>query len=298
MIANAPSQLYRDTNEYFSTHARLLRENEQFRQQALKQGIALQKLNTLALENEHLRHLLQANQALTENSVLGEIMHVGRDLFTKKIIVNRGEKHQIVAGEAVVDANGVIGQVTRIYPLSSEVTLITDKSLAIPIQVERNGLRAIAFGRGRDNTLDLPYLPTNVDIRRGDKLVTSGIDGVYPTGLAVAIVTQIDITPDSPFARIICIPTGGVENHRQVLLVSMPPIKELPIDEVLIDPNQSVTNQSATKPAPTMPIKGQEKLIEKTKQKNASTPEVKPKPAVKPKPVIKPETVQPGKPHA
>ena len=137
-----------------------------------------------------------------------------------------------------------------------------------------------------------------MDIRRGDKLVTSGIDGVYPTGLAVAIVTQIDITPDSPFARIICIPTGGVENHRQVLLVSMPPIKELPIDEVLIDPNQSVTNQSATKPAPTMPIKGQEKLIEKTKQKNASTPEVKPKPAVKPKPVIKPETVQPGKPHA
>jgi len=112
--------------------------------------------------------------------------------------------------------------VTRTYPMSSEVTLITDKSLAIPVQVERNGLRAIAFGHGRDNTLDLPFLPTNVDIKRGDKLVTSGIDGVYPAGLAVATVSQVEITPDSPFARIVCVPTGGVENHRQVLLVSIP----------------------------------------------------------------------------
>lgn len=232
LLANAPSQLYRNTDEYFTTHDHLLNENRELKQRALKQDIALQKFNTLALENDHLRQLLQTNKAIEENSVVAEIMHVGRDLFTKKIIVNRGETHNIVAGEAVVDATGVIGQVTRIYPLSSEVTLITDKSLAIPIQVERNGLRAIAFGHGRDNTLDLPYLPTNVDIRRGDRLVTSGIDGVYPAGLAVATVSQIEITPDSPFARIICMPTGGVENHRQVLLVSIPHIEVLPESEI------------------------------------------------------------------
>ena len=222
VVANTPTEIYRATVEYFSTHHRLLRENSGLKVQVLKQNIALQELDTLKLENDNLRELLKANKALTQNSVLGEIMHVGRDPFTKKIVVNRGESHHILTGEAVVDATGVIGQVTRAYPMSSEVTLITDKSLAIPIQVERNGLRAIAFGHGRDNTLDLPFLPTNVDIKRGDKLVTSGIDGVYPAGLAVATVSQIEITPDSPFARIVCVPTGGVENHRQVLLVSIP----------------------------------------------------------------------------
>lgn len=230
VLANAPMQLYDATHEYFSTHHHLLNENKQLKQQVLKQNIDLQRLNTLALENKHLRELLQTNQALVETSVIGEIMHVGRDPFTKKVIVNRGEKHLVSAGEAVVDATGVIGQVTRVYPSSSEVTLITDKTLAIPIQVERNGLRAIAFGHGRDNTLDLPFLPTNVDIRRGDTLVTSGIDGIYPAGLAVAKVSQIEITGDSPFARIVCIPTGGVENHRQVLLVSIPRVGLLPKD--------------------------------------------------------------------
>ena len=233
LLANAPSQLYRDTTEYFSTHEYLLNENRNLKKNALKQAVELQKLNTLELENNNLRQLLKTNQSIVETSVAAEIMHVGRDLFTKKIIVNRGATHNIVAGEAVVDSTGVIGQVTRIYPLSSEVTLITDKSLAIPIQVERNGLRAIAFGHGRDNTLDLPYLPTNVDIQRGDKLVTSGIDGVYPAGLAVATVSQIEITADSPFARIICVPTGGVENHKQVLLVSIPRMAE-PVETEII----------------------------------------------------------------
>lgn len=249
VIANLPSQLYQDTGEYFSTHHYLLRENAQLKKQALEQSIQLQKLETLLLENDHLRHLLKANKALVQNSVLGEIMYVGRDPFTKKIIVNRGASHEILTGEAVVDATGVIGQVTRTYPLSSEVTLITDKSLAIPIQVERNGLRAIAFGHGRDNTLDLPYLPTNVDIRRGDKLVTSGIDGVYPAGLAVATVSQIEITPDSPFARIICVPTGGVENHRQVLLVSIPHTEVLPKEETAALP----TTKESTKVSPKTP---------------------------------------------
>lgn len=249
VIANAPSQLYQFTNEYFSTHHRLLNENEQLKKQALKQDIALQRLNMLMLENANLRNLLQANKALVESSTLGEIVHAGRDPFTKKVMVNRGTSHEIIAGAAVVDATGVIGQVTRTYPSSSEVTLITDKSLAIPIQVERNGLRAIAFGHGRDNTLDLPYLPANVDIRRGDKLVTSGIDGVYPAGLAVATVSEIKVTPDSPFARIICNPTGGIENHKQVLLVSMPQVAEL-------TPNtDAASNQNKASPVTNHPPK-------------------------------------------
>jgi rod shape-determining protein MreC len=222
VIANAPLELYQNTDEYFSTHHYLLAENSRLKEQALTQDIALQRLHLLYLENTNLRSMLDAKQSLTETSTLAEIIHVGRDSFTKKIIVNRGKNHNIVTGAAAVDAKGVIGQVTRTYPASSEITLITDKSLAIPVQIERNGLRAIAFGRGRDNTLNLPYLPANVDIKRGDKLVTSGIDGVYPAGLAVATVIEMRTTQDSPFAHIICAPTGGVESDRQVLLVSIP----------------------------------------------------------------------------
>lgn len=222
LLANAPTQIYRNTAEYFSTHDRLLNENQQFKKRDLVQAIALQKLNLLAVENAHLRQLLGAQSVLKESSVVGEIMHVGRDPFTKKVLINRGQNHKILPGMAVVDAAGVIGQVTRVYPLSSEVTLITDTSLAMPVQIERNGLRAIAFGHGRDNTVDLPYLPANVDIKRGDKLVTSGIDGVYPAGLAVATVKQIVSSADTPFAHIVCLPLAGVESHRQVLVVSKP----------------------------------------------------------------------------
>lgn len=271
LLANTPAQIYRNTIEYFSTHDRLLSENKELRELTLKQNITLQRLDTLILENDHLRQLLDANKAMKESSVLGEIMHVGRDPFTKKVIVNRGGTDGIIAGEAVVDATGVIGQVTRIYPLSSEVTLITDKSLAIPIQVERNGLRAIAFGHGRDNTLDLPYLPTNVDIRRGDKLVTSGIDGVYPAGLAVATVTHIENTPDSPFARIVCVPTGGVENHKQILLVSIPRAETVQKNATTSIPKTEMQPSLPVKPAQNslekQTVKTTEKIIEKPSEK-------------------------------
>jgi rod shape-determining protein MreC len=101
-----------------------------------------------------------------------------------------------------------------------------DKELAIPVQIERNGLRAIAFGHGRDTTVDLPYLPVNVDIRKGDKLVTSGIDGVYPTGLAVAEIIKVERNPNSPFADIVGVPVAGIKNHRQLLMLSLPKVEE------------------------------------------------------------------------
>jgi rod shape-determining protein MreC len=124
-----------------------------------------------------------------------------------------------------VAAKGVVGQVTRVYPFSSEVTLITDKALSIPIQIERNQLRAIAFGEG-NNTLDIPFLPTNVDIQVGDKLVTSGIDGIYPAGLAVAVVSKILQNPESPFAKIISTPVANVSNHLQLLILDLPASQE------------------------------------------------------------------------
>lgn len=220
-IANAPSELVHDSKKYFSTHNELVRDNYALKQEAFENKVKLQRLNALQVENEHLRSLLGGDIPIHPRAILGDISHTGRDPFTNIVIVNRGSNHNILPGQAVVDAKGVLGQVTRVYPFSSEVTLITDKSLSIPVQVERNQLRAIAFGQS-DNTLDIPYLPINVDIEIGDKLVTSGIDGIYPAGLAVATVTKIEQDPASPFAKIISTPTAEVSHHLQLLILELP----------------------------------------------------------------------------
>lgn len=225
VLANAPSNWVRDTKRYFTAHHLLLQENYLLKQQAFEHRVMLQQLSTIQAENVHLRSLLNGNIPIQPKAVLGEISHTGRDPFSNVVIVNRGTQHGIKAGQAVVDAKGVIGQVTRVYPFSSEVTQITDKQLTIPIQIERNQLRAIAFGAG-NNTLDIPYLPANVDIRVGDKLVTSGIDGIYPAGLAVATVTSIVQNPESPFAKIISMPVAEVTNHLQLLLLALPEVQE------------------------------------------------------------------------
>ena len=245
VVANAPSEWSRDMKKYFSAHNALVQENYALKEQAFEQKVLLQRLNTIEAENSHLRTLLSGNIPIQPNAILGEISHMGRDPFTHTVVVNRGSQHNIKAGQAVVDSKGVIGQVTRVYPYTSEVTLITDKELSIPIQIERNQLRAIAFGEG-NNTLDIPYLPTNVDIKVGDKLVTSGIDGIYPAGLAVAVVTEIRQNPESPFAKIVSTPIAEVNNHLQLLLLALPEPKENEppsAEAALIDQNLSNQNK-------------------------------------------------------
>jgi rod shape-determining protein MreC len=251
IVANAPGEWTRDVKKYFSAHNQLVQENYVLKQQAFEHQVTLQRFNTIQAENIHLRSLLNGNIPIQPKAVLGEISHMGRDPFTHVVVVNRGSQHGIKAGQAVVDSKGVIGQVTRVYPFTSEVTLITDKELSIPIQIERNQLRAIAFGEG-NNTLDIPYLPTNVDIKVGDKLVTSGIDGIYPSGLAVAIVTKILQNPESPFAKIVSTPVAGVSNHLQLLLLELPEAKESVIPtqeaEVAKDSKKETVIEKKAKP--------------------------------------------------
>jgi rod shape-determining protein MreC len=231
ILASSPLHLYQRISERVANVETLTRENRQLREQAMRQAIDLQKLPSLQAENEHLRKLLDARQSLQQPARVAEIIRAGRDPFVQRIIVNAGSQQGVAAGQAVVDELGVIGQVTRAYPFSSEITLITDRELAVPVQVERNGLRAIAFGHGRDRAMDLPYLPVNVDIREGDKLVTSGIDGTYPAGLAVATVTRIERNVDSPFAHIVCTPTAGTDRHLQVLILTSAVPDLMPVAE-------------------------------------------------------------------
>lgn len=227
VIAQSPVRAWRGVRDYFRLQSTLSQENNQLRQTHLQQSADLQRFKALQAENDHLRKMLGVIPTLSQPAKMGEIVHAGRDPFSRKVIVNLGSQQGITAGQAVIDESGVIGQVTRAYPFSAEVTLATDKDLAVPVQIERNGLRAIAFGNGRDRVMNLPYLPVNVDIREGDKLVTSGMDGIYPAGLAVAVVSRIERKVDSPFAQITCTPTAGIESHRQVLLIAAP--NNLPI---------------------------------------------------------------------
>lgn len=190
---------------------------------------------------------------------MAEIVHLGLDSYSHKIIVNAGKDKHIKAGQAVVDVAGVLGQVTKLYEHTSEVTLLIDQDLSIPVQVERNGLRAIAFGSGRENSINLPYLPANVDIKVGDRLVTSGIDGVYPAGLGVATVERVLTSAGSPFATILATPVAKVHNFRQVLLLDLD-AESAVNDEVLKVLERENKNKAL----------GSKKMLHTIKHKNAS----------------------------
>jgi rod shape-determining protein MreC len=148
---------------------------------------------------------------------LAEIIYVERDMFNRKILLDKGTQAHVLAGQIVMDDSGIVGQVTRVYPWMSEVT---DKDHAVPVQVLRNGLRAVVFGSGDTGELALRYMPISSDIQKGDVLVTSGIDGTYPHGLPVAKIIHVERDPAYPFARILCAPIGGVDKRRQLLILS------------------------------------------------------------------------------
>ena len=149
-----------------------------------------------------------------------EILYNGRDPYSRKLVIDKGRGNGVRAGSPVVDELGVIGQVTRSHAMASEVTLLTDKDQAIPVQVVRNGLRAVAFGAGASGMLELRFMATNAEIQNGDRLVTSGIDGTYPPGIPVATVARIERDAAYAFARIVCQPAAGVESGRYVLVLA------------------------------------------------------------------------------
>ncbi|MSQ72003.1 MAG: rod shape-determining protein MreC [Betaproteobacteria bacterium] len=217
--ALAPAAMLSAAAEYFSSQSSLRRENSDLRAKQLQAAKDLLTLDALSAENAQLRRALDARERLPRRALFAEILYAGRDPFSRKVMLDRGDQHGIAMGQAVVDDIGVIGQVTRVHPLLAEVTLITDKDHAIPVQVVRNGLRAIAYGSGDGATLDLRFLAANVDVQSGDDLVTSGIDGTYPPGLPVAKVSRVERDAAYAFAKISCMPAAGADRGRQVLVL-------------------------------------------------------------------------------
>src|SRR5690349_5236069 len=219
-LGSMPGELSRRVGEFFVTQSRLQRENDQLRHQELRNSASLQVLKSLESENRHLRELLAMRERIARDFIPAEVLYGHRDPFTRRVVVDRGIQHGVRAGWAVVDENGVVGQVTRVFPWLSEVTLITDKEQAVPIQAVRSGLRGVTFGIGYDGTLELRFMPVNADIQNGDLLVTSGIDGTYPAGLPVAVVSNVERNAAYAFARITCTPAAGVNSANHVLIVA------------------------------------------------------------------------------
>ena len=220
IIATAPFTLAAGVRDYFVGHAELKDQNAELRTRNLEYSAKLQTLPSLEEENRRLRSLLDAVRNVQGSATLAEILYASREPGSKSIVVGKGSQHGIVAGSAVVDEAGVIGQVTRVYPLVSEVTLITDKDQAVPVKVLRNGLRAVVFGSGNPNQLQLKYMAVDADVRKDDQLVTSGIDGTYPPGLPVAIVSSVERNPALPFAIITASAHAGVNRNSEVIILA------------------------------------------------------------------------------
>lgn len=232
-IASAPFSIVSRGSEFFTTQASLQTDNARLEKENLERGAQLQQLDSLKAENDNLRKLLGAQERLASRTSFAEILYAARDPFSRRIWIDKGSQDEVQAGQPVVDGTGVIGQVTRATPWLAEVTLITDKGHLVPVLNTRNGLRGVLGGTGNDGTLELKFVPLNVDFAEGDQLVTSGIDGVYPPGLPVAQIVSIERNAALIFARILCKPLAGVVSHKQVLVVHAERrMLERPADEV------------------------------------------------------------------
>lgn len=222
-----------DIGHYFVQQSELQKENTALRQQRIEATQLLLRQRHLEDENQRLRALLDMRMRQPVNGQIAEIIYAARDPFSRRVIIDKGLQQGIQSGQAVVDERGVIGQVIRSFPLTAEVSLLTDRNQAIPVQVQRNGLRSVLSGAGGDR-MELHFLARNADVQIGDILVTSGLDGVYLAGLPVAKVVRIDRDNAYAFARISCAPVAGIENHGLVLILALRPPLLLPQSEVLV----------------------------------------------------------------
>jgi len=214
-----PRDAMYSVSEYFSSLSAQEEEIRALRQEQIENALVIQQAQQLAGENAQLRKMLAMRERTPLKSILGEILYDARDPFARKVVLNRGSQDGVLAGQPVIDDMGVVGQVTRAFMFTSEVTLLTDQDQAIPVQVVRNGLRSVAYGRGQSGILELRFVPHSADVQEGDVLVTSGVDGVYPAGLSVAKVTQVEPAANGSFDRIFCQPLGGTDRNTQLLIL-------------------------------------------------------------------------------
>ena len=229
-VAMRPVLGARFVGDYFSTMHSAKNTEEEARKKLILQAQRSNQVEQLTMENAQLRKLLALRERLTTPAIAAEVLYDAADPYTRRVIIDKGLAQGIEAGSPVIDETGVLGQVTRVHPLISEVTLVTDREQAIPILNTRTGARGIAYGDAGAHGvggLELRYMAANADVQPGDLITTSGVDGVYPPGIPVAKIEKVERRPDSAFARISMQPQALVGGARHVMVLK-PLLTQIP----------------------------------------------------------------------
>ena len=252
-VAMVPRDALGAMGTYFSSLSALEKQVRELKMAEVAAAQTMQQAQQQLAENVQLRKLMGAREALPVPTLMSEILYDARDPSSRKIVLDRGGNDAVVLGLPVIDNAGVVGQVTRVFPFTSEVTLLTDREQAIPVQVLRNGLRSVAYGRGQSGLLDLRFVTPNADILVGDILITSGLDGVYPAGLAVAKVIRVENSAAGAFGGVVCQPLAGIDRHRQLLiLMALTKLAPRPPEEALKPVKKSALPKMTPSGAPVL----------------------------------------------
>lgn len=220
-LAVQPVDALKYSNTYFSDLAQAQSESAAARKKLALQSLRAGQVETLMQENNRLRKLLDLREQLAIPVLAAEVLYDAADPYTRKVIIDKGQAQNVALGSPVLDESGVLGQVTRVLPLVSEVTLVMDPDLAIPVLNVRTGARSVAYGdplAGGDG-MELRFMGSNADVQEGDLLTTSGIDGIYPPGLPVARVSRIEHRAESAFSKIYCVPQALTTGARHVIVI-------------------------------------------------------------------------------
>ena len=227
-VVSLPANFLDWTGETLASRETLQEHNADLRRENQTLRSQLHKLTFIEAENRHLRELLQSSKRIGERVLIAELLSVDLDPYRRQVVINKGEQDDLLyRGQPIVDAYGVMGTLVHVNPYSSTAMLITDPNHALPVQVNRNGLRTVAVGTGSEGLLELQHLPNNADIQVGDLLVTSGLGCVFPAGYPAARVVEVDTNPSLPFMHVIAEPLAQLDRSREVLLV-WPSLESLP----------------------------------------------------------------------
>ncbi|MGE5240837.1 MAG: rod shape-determining protein MreC [Bacteroidota bacterium] len=219
VIAAAPAYVGRGVADFFTARGTLRADNEKLLAEQQLLLARQQQFDALEAENERLRRMLGSAAQIADKAMAADLVEVSSEPFTRKVVVAKGSQDGVYLGQPVIDANGIMGQVTQVAVNVSRVTLITDAGHAIPVLDNRSGLRALVFGTGDQDTVKVPYLTANADIKEGDLLVSSGMGGTFPPGYPVATVSKIVNDPNESFLSITAVPAAYLNHGKQVLLI-------------------------------------------------------------------------------
>ena len=218
----APVAALQDSFKYVDALGSVKLSEQEAHRKLLLQSQRANQVESLTLENSRLRQLLGLKDALTTPAQAAEVLYDATDPYSRKVIVNKGSVHAVQLGSPVLDESGVLGQVVRVFPLTSEVAMIIDREQTTPVLNTRTGVRSVAYGNpsAHGDVLELRFISGNADVLAGDVLTTSGVDGVYPAGLQVAKVEKVERRADSGFAKIICTPKANVLGAKHVMILN------------------------------------------------------------------------------